>query len=186
MVLGMQGIPVSATGSLERPGDSLSGRSVVSLTWRRRRQSEAIGAILPLRNERKRRHMASLRAPCPPGVCTCERDAVLADPAADARALLLNRQEEQRLLERLENVTSVTDLQRLQRRLQEQLGIQLEIEPGPGEVRSARGMLIELQPRPGLCRKLHQTIPAAVRRGLNQRPEVLFALLNANDLLRDA
>lgn len=130
--------------------------------------------------------MASLRAPCPPGVCTCERDAVLADPTADARALLLNRQEEQRLLERLENITSVADLQRLQQRLLEQLGIHLEIEPGPGEVRSARGMLIELQPRPGLCRKLHQTIPAAVRRGLNQRPEVLFALLNANDLLRDA
>lgn len=53
-------------------------------------------------------------------------------------------------------------------------------------MRSARGMLIALQPRPGLCRKLHQSIPAAVRRGLNQRPEVLFALLNANDLLRDA
>ncbi len=111
---------------------------------------------------------------------------MLADPAADARTLLLNRQEEQRLLERLENVASAADLQRLQQRLQEQLGIRLVIEPGPGEVRSARGMLIALQPRPGLCRKLHQSIPAAVRRGLNQRPEVLFALLNANDLLRDA
>ena len=51
--------------------------------------------------------MASLRAPCPPGVCTCERDAVLADPAADARALLLNRQEEQRLLERLEHINEL-------------------------------------------------------------------------------
>lgn len=130
--------------------------------------------------------MPSLRASCPAGVCTCEREAVLADPAADARALLLNRQEEQRLLERLENVASVADLQRLQQRLQEQLGIRLDIEPGPGEVRSARGLLIELQPRPGLCRKLHQSIPAAVRRGLNQHPDVLFALLNANDLLRDA
>ena len=130
--------------------------------------------------------MPSLRAPCPAGVCNCEREAVLADPTADARALLLNRQEEQRLLERLENVASAADLQRLQQRLQEQLGIRLVIEPGPGEVRSARGMLIALQPRPGLCRKLHQSIPAAVRRGLNQRPEVLFALLNANDLLRDA
>jgi len=130
--------------------------------------------------------MASLRAPCPPGVCTCDREAVLADPGADARALLLNRQEEQRLLERLENVASVAELHRLQQRLEEQLGIRLEIAPGLGEVRSARGMRIELQPRPGLCRKLHQSIPAAVRRGLNQRPELLFALLNANDLLRDA
>jgi len=130
--------------------------------------------------------MASLRAPCPPGVCTCDREAVLADPGADARALLLNRQEEQRLLERLENVASVAELHRLQQRLEEQLGIRLEIAPGLGEVRSARGMRIELQPRPGLCRKLHQSIPAAVRRGLSQRPELLFALLNANDLLRDA
>lgn len=130
--------------------------------------------------------MASLRAPCPPGACTCERDAVLADPSADVRALLLNRQEEQRLLERLENVASVAELQRLQQRLQEQLGICLEIAPGAGEVRSARGMLIELQPRPGLCRKLHQSIPAAVRRGLTQRPAILIALLNANDLLHDA
>ena len=130
--------------------------------------------------------MASLRAPCPPGVCTCDREAVLADPGADARALLLNRQEEQRLLERLENVASVAELHRLQQRLEEQLGIRLEIAPGLGEVRSARGMRIELQPRPGLCRKLHKSIPAAVRRGLSQRPELLFALLNANDLLRDA
>ncbi|HAC67806.1 hypothetical protein [Pseudomonas oryzihabitans] len=130
--------------------------------------------------------MPSLRAPCPPGVCTCDREAVLADPQGDARALLLNRQEEQRLLGRLENIASVAELQRLQQRLQEQLGIRLEIRPGSGEVRSARGMLIELQPRPGLCRKLHQSIPAAIRRGLAQHPEILYGLLNANDLLRDA
>ena len=130
--------------------------------------------------------MATLRAPCPPGVCTCERDAVLADPSRDARPLLLNRQEEQRLLARLEAITSLADLQRLQQRLQEQLGICVQIAPGPGEVKSARGMLIALQPRPGLCRKLHQSIPAAIRRGLTQRPEILYALLNANDLLRDA
>lgn len=130
--------------------------------------------------------MASLRAPCPPGVCSCDREGVLADPTRDARPLLLNRQEELRLLQRLEAVSSLADLQRLQQRLQEQLGICLEIAPGPGEVRSARGLSIELQPRPGLCRKLHQSIPAAVRRGLTQRPEILYALLNANDLLRDA
>lgn len=130
--------------------------------------------------------MAALRAPCPPGVCTCDRDAVLADPSRDARPLLLNRQEEQRLLARLEAIDSLADLQRLQQRLQEQLGIYLQIAPGPGEVKSARGMLIALQSRPGLCRKLHQSIPAAIRRGLTQRPEILYALLNANDLLRDA
>jgi hypothetical protein len=111
---------------------------------------------------------------------------VLADPQGDARALLLNRQEEQRLLGRLENIASVAELQRLQQRLLEQLGIRLEIRSGSGEVRSARGMLIELQPRPGLCRKLHQSIPAAIRRSLAQHPEILYGLLNANDLLRDA
>lgn len=130
--------------------------------------------------------MAVLRTPCPPGVCTCERERVLADPHLDARALLLNRTEEQRLLARLEEVASLADLQRLQQRLLDQLGIRLEIAPGLGEVRSARGLVIELQPRPGLCRKLHQSIPAAIRRGLTQRPEILYELLNANDLLRDA
>ncbi|KTT13140.1 ribosomal protein S3AE [Pseudomonas oryzihabitans] len=130
--------------------------------------------------------MAVLRTPCPPAVCTCERERVLADPHLDARALLLNRTEEQRLLARLEGVASLADLQRLQQRLLEQLGIRLEIAPGLGEVRSARGLVIELQHRPGLCRKLHQSIPAAIRRGLTQRPEILYELLNANDLLRDA
>ncbi|EPJ5555293.1 TPA: hypothetical protein ACUUEM_006704, partial [Pseudomonas aeruginosa] len=31
-----------------------------------------------------------------------------------------------------------------------------------------------------------QAIPAAIRRGLEKRPEVAYALLNAHDLLRDA
>ena len=38
----------------------------------------------------------------------------------------------------------------------------------------------------GLCRKTRQAIPAAIRRGLEKRPEVAYALLNAHDLLRDA
>jgi hypothetical protein len=68
--------------------------------------------------------------------------------------------------------------------MEEQLGIRLRIAPAFGEVRSMRGIRIEEQP--GLCRKTRQAIPAAIRRGLEKRPEVAYALLNAHDLLRDA
>ena len=101
------------------------------------------------------------------------------------RVLFLNRTEEKRLLDRLENLQSLADLQRLQRRLYEQLGIRVHIEPGFNEVRTMRGIGITLDERPGLCRKTRQSIPAAIRRGLEKRPEIAYDLLNANDLLRD-
>jgi hypothetical protein len=49
-----------------------------------------------------------------------------------------------------------------------------------------RGIRIELDELPGMCRKTRQAIPAAIRRSLEKRPEIAFNLLNANDLLRDA
>ncbi|TEI23476.1 hypothetical protein [Pseudomonas aeruginosa] len=121
-----------------------------------------------------------LRQPCPPGACVCERERLEA-PGADRRILLLTRQEEQRLAARLEALRSLEDLEHLLRRMEEQLGIRAF-----GEVRSMRGIRMRFEEQPGLCRKTRQAIPAAIRRGLEKRPEVAYALLNAHDLLRDA
>ncbi|QKE62821.1 hypothetical protein HNE05_05435 [Aquipseudomonas campi] len=127
-----------------------------------------------------------VRQPCPPGACNCGRDDLLDTPGADLRILLLTRTEEKRLLDRLENIADLNDLEHLQRRLHEQLGIHLEVAPGFNEVRSMRGIAIKLDELPGLCRKTRQSIPAAIRRGLEKHPEIAYELLNAHDLLRDA
>ncbi|AFK71791.1 hypothetical protein YSA_09288 [Pseudomonas putida ND6] len=106
-------------------------------------------------------------------------------PQAAQRILLLTRQEEKRLLERLENLRDLEDLRRLQQRLYENLGIRVHIAPGYNEVRTMRGIVIELDEQPGLCRKTRQSIPAAIRRGLERNPQVAFRLLDTHDLLRD-
>ncbi len=49
-----------------------------------------------------------------------------------------------------------------------------------------RGIHIQIGPLPGLCRKTRQSIPSAIRRALEKRPEIAYRLLDANDLLRDA
>ncbi|MNN54495.1 hypothetical protein D3C81_1693150 [compost metagenome] len=127
-----------------------------------------------------------LRQPCPPGVCICRHRELLDDPHGDRRILRLTRHEEKRLLERLENLQSLDDLEHLQRRMYEQLGIRLRVAPSHNEVRSMRGIAIQLADQPGLCRKTRRSIPAAIRRALESRPEIAYRLLDANDLLRDA
>ncbi|NKQ10578.1 hypothetical protein [Pseudomonas sp. SST3] len=129
---------------------------------------------------------APIRPPCPPAACICGREQLLATPDSDLRILRLTRHEENRLLERLENMSSLDDLEHMQQRIFHQLGIRLEIAPGSNEVRSMRGIRIELAELPGLCRKTRQSIPAAIRRALERRPEIAYSLLNAHDLLRDA
>ncbi len=124
-----------------------------------------------------------IRQSCPPGTCTCRRDELLEAPGADVRILLLTRHEENRLLERLANVQSLEELERLQQRMFEQLGIRMTIAPGHNEVRSMRGIAIEFAEQPGLCRKTRPAIAAAVRRGLAQRPKIAWRLLDAHDLL---
>ena len=124
-----------------------------------------------------------LRPPCPPGACDCSRDQLLETPGADLRILLLNRSEEKRLLERLENLRDLDDLRHLQQRMQQQLGIRVEVAPGFNEVRSMRGIAIQIAEHPGLCRKTRQAIPAAIRRGLERQPEIASRLLDSYDLL---
>ncbi|MDQ8033301.1 hypothetical protein CEG14_21690 [Bordetella genomosp. 1] len=127
-----------------------------------------------------------IRQECPPGACDCERDQLLAAPQGDLRILRLTRDEEKRLIQRIEAAASLTDLRRLGGKMEELLGIVVRFAPGPNEVRTARGIVIDIQFRPGLCRKTRQSIPAAIRRCLDARPEIMFELLNEHDLLRDA
>lgn len=127
-----------------------------------------------------------IRSPCPPGACTCDRERLLETPGTDLRILLLTRQEEKRLLDRLENLASLDDLRHMQQRLYDNLGVRLEIAPGFNEVRSMRGIAIHIDELPGMCRKTRQSIPAAIRRGLERNPQIAYTLLNAHDLLRDA
>lgn len=127
-----------------------------------------------------------IRQPCPPGACNCGRERLLDAPDADLRILGLSRPEEKRLLERLENLQSLTDLEHMQRRMYELLGIRLEITPSFNEVRTMRGIGIRIDELPGMCRKTRQSIPAAIRRSLEKHPEIAYKLLDAHDLLRDA
>lgn len=127
----------------------------------------------------------ALRSPCPPGACICEREQLLTTSEGDLRIFSLTRQAEKILLERLENVQSLSDLEHMQRRMYEQLGIQVQIEPGFNEVRTMRGISIRIAEQPGLCRKTRQSIPAAIRRALEKRPEIAYKLLDGHDLLRD-
>lgn len=121
------------------------------------------------------------RSPCPPGACDCGRETL----AEDLRILRLTRQEERILLERLENLGSLAELEHMQRRLYENLGIRLSILPSFNEVRSSRGIQIQIEDLPGLCRKTRKSIPAAIRRSLDRQPEIAWRLLDAHDLLRD-
>lgn len=129
---------------------------------------------------------APIRQPCPPGACDCGRDPLLETPGADVRILFLTRAEEKRLIERLENLTSLQDLEHLQRRMYEQLGIRVDIVPSFNEVRTMRGIGIQVGELPGLCRKTRAAIPTAIRRAMEKHPEIAYDVLNANDLLRDA
>jgi hypothetical protein len=125
-----------------------------------------------------------IRKECPPGACTCNRELLLADPQADLRVLRLTREEEKRLIERIERVSSHAELLHVCERIQAQLGLVLRIAPGSNEVRTVRGLIIELEDRPGLCRKIRQSVPAAVRRCMDRHPEIVYAILDQHDLFR--
>jgi hypothetical protein len=124
-----------------------------------------------------------IRKECPPGACVCDLQRLQADPQADRRILALTKDEEKRLIARIEAIESYAELLRIGEKMKEQLGISLSIAPGPNEVRTVRGFQIEIGELPGLCRKTRQAIPAAIRRCLDSKPDIAFTILNAHDLL---
>ncbi|MES3024240.1 MAG: hypothetical protein V4857_21950 [Pseudomonadota bacterium] len=126
-----------------------------------------------------------IRKECPPGACVCDREVLLNDPAADLRVLRLTREEEKKLVERIEGLTTYPDLRKLEERLFALLGITLRITPSARGVRTVRGLNIQLLERPGLCRKTRENIPAALRRCLTNHPEIVYALLNVDGLFDD-
>lgn len=91
-----------------------------------------------------------LRQSCPPGACTCARERLLDTPGADLRILRLTRAEEGHLLELLESIASLSDLERMQQRMYEQLGIRLHIAPGgdPPQTGEAPGDRLRAAQRP--------------------------------------
>ncbi|MDX3905221.1 MAG: hypothetical protein QHC78_05970 [Pigmentiphaga sp.] len=127
-----------------------------------------------------------IRKECPPGACICDRDRLLADPQGDVRILRLTKEEEKRLVARLESISSFDDLRHMETRMQAQLGIVLHITPSIYGVRTLRGISIEIEERPGLCRKTREAIPAAIRRCFEKNPEIVYALLDSHDLLGGA
>lgn len=123
-----------------------------------------------------------IRVECPPGLCVCERERLLADPQADTRIMMLTREQEKKLLERIERIDSYAQLQHVGKLMFDQLGIELRIFPAAVEVKTVRGLAILLKEQPGLCRKTRQAIPTAIRRCLAQHPEIVYAILDAHGL----
>ncbi len=123
-----------------------------------------------------------VRTECPPGSCVCDRDALLQSPDADVRILQLTQAQEKKLLQRLENLSSLEDLRKMQARMEQQLGIRLVITPSPNEVRTLRGITILVEAQTGLCRKTRQSIPAAIKKSMDAQPQITFDLLNEDGL----
>ena len=129
-----------------------------------------------------------IRKECPPGACECGRDQLLdawdnAPDATDIRVLRLTREEEKKLVARIEAIASYEELGRIESRLRELLGITLTITPSARGVSTVMGLAIRLADQPGLCRRTRENLPAAVRRAFREHPEIVYALLNARDLL---
>lgn len=124
-----------------------------------------------------------IRNECPPGACVCGRDELLADANGDFRPLRITRQEEQRLIARIERISTFEELRHVQELIRSHIGAELRIQPGPNEVKTVRGIIIVFEEKPGLCKKLRQNVPAAIRRCLDKNPDITYALLNAHDLL---
>jgi hypothetical protein len=123
-----------------------------------------------------------IRVECPPGACGCDRESLLDDANSDIRILRLTREEEKKLIARIEAIATYAELLRLAERLQDNLGVVLHIAPGNNEVRTVRGLTIQLQEQPGLCKKTRQTVPAAIRRCLEKNPDIVYAILDSHGL----
>jgi hypothetical protein len=96
--------------------------------------------------------------------------------------LRLTRSEEERLVERINRIDSYADLLHVQKLIGRNLGTTLTITRVPNEVRTLRGIVVRLEDRPGLCRKVRQSVPAAVRQVLERHPDIAWAILDADGL----
>lgn len=123
-----------------------------------------------------------IRTECPPGACVCERERLLSDPDGDMRPLAIDRKQEMKLIERIERIDTYADLRHVQELIRKNIGAELRIAPGPNEVRTLRGIVIVLEEKPGLCKKVRQSVPAAVRKRLQEKPEIAYAILDAGNL----
>ena len=125
-----------------------------------------------------------IRTECPPGAGNCGREVLLQSPASEAelRIMRLTREEEKRLLQRLESLRSLEDLRHLEELLEKQLGITLTITLSPNEVKTLRGIAILVNEQPGLCKKTRQAIPQAIKKSMEQHPEIAFEMLNEGGL----
>jgi hypothetical protein len=123
-----------------------------------------------------------VRVECPPGACVCGRERLMSEPDADVRPLAIDRKQEQKLIERIERIESYADLRHVQALIRKNIGAELRITPGPNEVRTLRGIIIVLEEKPGLCKKVRQSVPAAVRKRLQEKPEIAWAILDAGNL----
>ncbi|WP_050469980.1 hypothetical protein [Herbaspirillum chlorophenolicum] len=129
----------------------------------------------------------TIRKECPPGACVCEREQLMDSLHSEAaRVLMLTREEEKRLIERIMRIGTYEDLLHIGRLMQRNLGIVLQIVPSALEVRTVRGLQIRLAEQPGLCRKTRETVPAAIRKCLENNPAIVYAILDAHDLLGGA
>lgn len=129
-----------------------------------------------------------IRKECPPGACECGREDLLdawdkAPDDTDIRVLRLTREQEKVLIERIESIATYEDLGRIKQRILDQLGVTLTITPSTRGVSTVMGLSIKLVEQPGLCRKTREALPAAVRRCFRKNPDIVYALLNARDLL---
>ncbi len=121
------------------------------------------------------------RTPCPTGACDCQFE-LLDAPEADARVRLLTAQQEKALIARIERIHSYEDLMRVLDLIYQQLGVRLVVSAGDGEIRTVRGLHIEMLPQPGLCKKTRSSLPKAVRRCLDANQHIVHELLDRQSL----
>lgn len=122
------------------------------------------------------------RAPCPPGACDCGWAQQPQWPPPSPRLALLTPDALNDLLHRLHQAADLPQLRHLMARMHAQLGMELHIAPGKQRTQGLKGLLVEVLPQPGLCRKTRQAIAHAVRQALQERPHIAMDLLNENSL----
>lgn len=111
------------------------------------------------------------RIPCPPDVCECGHRALLeSDPhGIDHPVVFLTKMTEYRILERIRDIGTVQAFDRLRDEIRERFRIIFSIQ-GNGSV--------SIPEIPGLCRKTHKNLLAALESRFREEPELLRSVLD--------